>query len=38
MLNQLFNYYKNGNKKVPMDIVEQLRILNQQTEKEGKTI
>ena len=39
MLSQLFTYYMNGNKKVPMNVVEQLQVQNQQTyEEQGKTL
>lgn len=41
MLNQLFTYYKNGNKKIPMNLVEQVEMLNnnqQVYEEQGKTL
>lgn len=39
MLNELFSYYTNGNKKVPMQVVEQMKIQNQQAyEENGKTL
>ena len=41
MLNQLFNYYQNGNKKIPMNLVEQIEMSNenQQTyEEQGKSL
>ena len=41
MLNQLFAYYRNGNKKIPMNLVEQVEMLNnnqQVYEEQGKTL
>lgn len=37
MLNQLFNYYKTGNKKLPINLVEQIRE-SQKYEEQGKTL
>lgn len=39
MLNQLFTYYKNGNKKVPMNVVQQIQMQNQNVVgQQGKTL